>query len=202
MPSVDFFGSFGLLAVPGFLPRQLCSDIRREMAAAGEVAATVRGADRTYAIDRESRRTGWAEVSDETSSLVHDRLTALRPEVERVFDIAVTGVQRPQFLRYGEGDFFAAHQDRGSDGRGAEFARERQVSAVVFINDEAAEPAEETYEGGRLTLFGLMDAGDDRNVGLPVNGEAGALIAFPSEMLHEVTPITRGDRYTVVSWYH
>ena len=202
MPPVSFFGSFGLLAVPTFLERDLCAEIRQEMATAGEVAATVRGADRSYAVDQESRRTNWAEVSEETSSLVSERLLALRKDVAKVFGLEVSGVQRPQFLRYGEGDFFAAHQDRGSDRKGAEFALQRQVSAVIFLNDETSEARPDTYEGGSLTLFGLLDSGDDRNVGLPVIGEAGGLIGFPSEMLHEVTPITRGERFTVVSWFY
>lgn len=202
MPAVNFFSSFGLLAVPGFLDRDLCAEIRQEMATAGEVAATVRAGERSYAVDQQSRRTNWAEVSDQTSSLVGERLMALRKDVEQVFGIEVSGVQRPQFLRYGEGDFFAAHQDRGSDGKGAEFARQRQVSAVIFLNDETNEVGPDTYEGGALTLFGLLDSPDGRSVGLPVTGEAGALIAFPSEMLHEVTPITRGKRFTVVSWFY
>jgi SM-20-related protein len=70
------------------------------------------------------------------------------------------------------------------------------------LNDEAADGGEDNYEGGALTLFGLLDAGNDQDVGLPVVAEAGALIAFPSGMLHEVTPITRGKRFTVVSWFH
>jgi predicted 2-oxoglutarate/Fe(II)-dependent dioxygenase YbiX len=201
MPPVNFFGSFGLLAVPGFLERDLCSEIRQEMTTAGQVAATVRAADRSYAVDQQSRKTNWAEVSDETSSLVGDRLMSLRSDVEQVFEIEVGGVQQPQFLRYGEGDFFAAHQDRGGDGKGARFARQRQVSAVIFLNDETNEARPDTYEGGALTLFGLLDSNDGRSVGLPVTGEAGALIAFPSEMLHEVTPVTRGQRFTVVSWF-
>jgi predicted 2-oxoglutarate/Fe(II)-dependent dioxygenase YbiX len=202
MPPVSFFGSFGLLAVPTFLEGDRCAEIRQEMATAGEVAATVRGADRSYAVDQQSRRTNWAEVSDETSSLVSERLMSLREDVAEVFDIEVSGVQQPQFLRYREGDFFAAHQDRGSDRKGAEFAQQRQISAVIFLNDETSEPRPDTYEGGALTLFGLLDSDDDRNVGLPVEGEAGALIGFPSEMLHEVTPITRGERFTVVSWFY
>ena len=202
MPPVSFFAPFGLLAEPGFLEPDLCAQIRQEMASAGEVAATVRGTDRSYAVDQQSRKTNWAEVSDKTSSLVMDRLISLREKVGDVFGIEVSGVQQPQFLRYREGDFFAAHQDRGSDMKGAEFARQRQVSAVIFLNDETSEDRPDTYEGGALTLFGLFDSDDDRNVGLPVEGEAGALIGFPSEMLHEVTPITRGERFTVVSWFY
>jgi SM-20-related protein len=202
MPPVSFFASFGLLAVPSFLDGALCAEICEEMATAGEVAATVRATDRSYAVDEGSRRTSKTVVSDQTYSLVCERLMALRSDVEQVFGIEVSGVQRPQFLRYGEGDFFAAHQDRASDGKGAAFERQRQVSAVVFLNDEAEEARPDTYEGGALTLFGLLDSEDGRNIGLPVSGEAGALIAFPSEMLHEVTPITRGERFSVVSWFH
>ena len=202
MPPVSFFSSFGLLAVNNFLERDLCTEIRQEMASASEVAATARVADRSYAVDQQSRRTNWAEVSEETTSLVSDRLISLREDVAEVFGIEVSGIQQPQFLRYREGDFFAAHQDRGSDRKGAEFALQRQVSAVIFLNDETEQAGPDTYEGGALTLFGLLNGGDDRDVGLPVQGEAGALIGFPSEMLHEVTPITRGERFTVVSWFH
>jgi SM-20-related protein len=202
MPPVSFFASFGLLALPTFLDRELCAEIRQEMANASEVAATVREADRSYAVDQQTRRTNKTEVSEQTSSLVSERLMSVRQEVAEVFGIQVSGVQRPQFLRYREGDFFAAHQDRASDEKGAAFEREREVSAVVFLNDESDEPLPDTYEGGALTLFGLLDSADGRNVGLPVVGEAGALIAFPSEMLHEVTPITRGERFTVVSWFY
>ena len=201
MPPVSFFGSFGLLAVPNFLERDLCEEIRQEMASAGEVAATVRGDDRSYAVDQQSRRTHKAEVSEQTYSLVSERLMSLRQDVTEVFGVEVSRTQRPQFLRYGEGDFFEVHQDRGSDRKGEEFERQREVSAVVFLNDETDEPRPDTYEGGALTLFGLFDS-DDRSVGLPVQGEAGALIGFPSEMHHEVTPITRGERFTVVSWFY
>jgi SM-20-related protein len=201
VPPVSFFGSFGLLAVPNYLEPELCAAIRQEVASASQVAATVREADRSYAVDQQSRRTHKAEVSEQTYSLVRERLMSLRSDVTKVFGVEVSGTQRPQFLRYGEGDFFEVHQDRGSDRKGEEFELQREVSVVIFLNDETDEPRPYTYEGGALTLFGLLDS-DDRSVGLPVQGEAGALIGFPSETLHEVTPITRGERFTVVSWFY
>jgi predicted 2-oxoglutarate/Fe(II)-dependent dioxygenase YbiX len=53
-----------------------------------------------------------------------------------------------------------------------------------------------------LSFFGLMgeDAREEA-VGLPLTGEAGLLVAFPSELVHGVQAVTRGKRYTVVSWF-
>jgi predicted 2-oxoglutarate/Fe(II)-dependent dioxygenase YbiX len=47
-----------------------------------------------------------------------------------------------------------------------------------------------------------MEDREGGSIGLPVTGEAGSLIAFPSDMVHEVTPVSRGERYTVVSWFY
>jgi len=41
-------------------------------------------------------------------------------------------------------------------------------------------------------------SGDSRVV---VRGEAGTLVAFPSETTHEVTPVTSGERFSIASWY-
>jgi predicted 2-oxoglutarate/Fe(II)-dependent dioxygenase YbiX len=49
-----------------------------------------------------------------------------------------------------------------------------------------------------LTLHGSYP---DYNVRHPVIGEPGTLVAFRSETTHEVTPVTHGQRYTIVSWY-
>ncbi len=40
------------------------------------------------------------------------------------------------------------------------------------------------------------------NFGLPLAGEPGLFIAFPPTLVHEVTPVTAGARYVLVSWYY
>jgi SM-20-related protein len=74
------------------------------------------------------------------------------------------------------------------------------VSIVVFLNGEGDPADDQSYTGGSLTFYGLMrDArADDR--GFPVTGEAGLLVAFPSQLVHSVTPVTCGMRFTIVSW--
>jgi SM-20-related protein len=202
MPDVSFFNNFGLLGVPEFLTSDDCQRLRDEIAQANISAATIREEGSEYGVDEGKRKTRWAEVSPEASGLVVDRLTALLPQVAERLGVELSGVQSPQFLMYREGDFFRRHRDSNPDAAAATFARERQVSAIVFLNGESSEPAPGSYEGGALTLYGLMEDRDGGSIGLPVTGETGSLIAFPSEMMHEVTPVSRGERYTVVTWFH
>ena len=70
----------------------------------------------------------------------------------------------------------------------------RKLSFSIILND----PSE--YEGGDLKIwYGKMD-----NEGKPVlkidNLKAGTLVAFPSFLLHEVTPVTKGTRKSLVCW--
>jgi SM-20-related protein len=79
--------------------------------------------------------------------------------------------------------------------------RERQVSAVIFLNSAAEARGPESYSGGALTFYGLIDGPCWRGYGFPLVGEQGLLIAFRSDVLHEVTVVTRGERYSIVTWF-
>jgi predicted 2-oxoglutarate/Fe(II)-dependent dioxygenase YbiX len=198
MPRADFFVSFGLFAQREFLDAALCEELRREMAAASSHPSTV-AEDAADAVDESYRSTVSAEVSDATKSLVRNRLEHLNPMLERHFETSLNGCQPPQFLRYREGDYFRAHADREEEG--PEWVTERRVSAVVFLNGESGDSEPGSYSGGALTFFGLM--GDPRGdaVGFPLVGEEGLLVAFDANLVHSVTPVTRGERYTIVTWF-
>ena len=64
---------------------------------------------------------------------------------------------------------------------------------VLFLNDD--------YTGGALTLYGLVDDPKWRDYGFAVAPAPGLLVAFPSDMLHEVTPVIAGERCTVANWF-
>jgi SM-20-related protein len=202
VPPVSFFNNFGLLGVPGFLDAEACARLRREIAGAARVSVTVGEEGGRFGVDESYRKTRRARVSSAASSLVTEQLLGLRHDVSETFGADVSGVQDPQFLVYREGDFFRMHRDRDPAEDAARFSRERRVSAVVFLNEESADPAPDTHSGGALTLYGLIDDGRGGMVGLPVTAETGSLIAFPSDMAHEVKPVTRGERYSVVSWFY
>ena len=80
-------------------------------------------------------------------------------------------------------------------------SRERPVSAVVFLNASSGQPTFDTYGGGALTFYGLLDDPRAQGLGLRLEAEEGLLVAFRSEITHAVAPVTHGHRYTAVSWF-
>ena len=196
----EFFTRFGLYAERDFLALDECESLRNEMRAASGAPATVAEAEGD-AIDETYRRTKQAAVSSATVARIHEKLRGAAPGIARHFELEPVGLQAPQFLLYRAGDFFRPHQDDSENPEAPEFVRRRSVSAVVFLN--GATPREPSgYSGGSLTFFGLMDDdASEASVGLPLAGETGLLVAFPSQLVHSVSPVTGGERYTLVSWF-
>ncbi len=199
MPNADFFARLGLFVRRNFFDARLCAELQSELRSAGRIAAAVRDQGRTY-VDRHERSGQLAEVSAPTAEMVKLRLLDLKPELEQHFHLSLAGCRPPQFLAYGPGDFFGVHRDTGQPGATPK-PNERQVSVVIFLTTESPEPQEGLYGGGNLTFFGLLDDARAQSAGLPLVGQEGLLIAFRSGTLHGVTPVTHGERYTIVSWY-
>src|SRR5262249_39419903 len=121
--------------------------------------------------------------------------------LEEHFKISLTECEEPQFLRYDPGDYFVAHQD-GNTGM-LQFDRERIriVSVIIFLNSQSDDGEIDTYTDGDLVLHKYGFGGGNGNSRVVVRGEAGTLVAFPSETTHEVTPVTSGGRFSIASWY-
>ena len=91
----------------------------------------------------------------------------------------------PLFCRYEVGMSYGVHRDAPLMGDRPRVRTD--VSMTVFLN----EPSE--YDGGELVLHG--DESAQR-----LRGAAGEAVVYPSGVLHEVTPVTRGVRLVAVSW--
>jgi predicted 2-oxoglutarate/Fe(II)-dependent dioxygenase YbiX len=195
----SFFARFGLYIEPQLLDADTCARVRAAMDDAQQVEATIED-EGTYEVDRSHRKTRLAKVDPETLAIVRDGLNSLRDTLSRHFDLELEECEKPQFLVYEEGDFFRPHMD--SSDKDADEASGRRVSAVIFLNETAQEPAPDAYGGGSLSFYGLLqDDPKGEGIGLPLVGSPGALVAFPSQTIHGVSPVTHGRRYTIASWF-
>ncbi len=187
----------GPLRIIDFLDTAARKEIAAEMRAAGGGSATVYGKDPAGAIDSLVRKTTRLTVSARTSDRVVRLLLEGKAAVEQHFGGALAECEPPQFLRYVTGDYFVAHQD-GNTPLIFDDSRFRKVSIVILLSRKAAEPEAGSYGGGALLVHGTYAEPYRR---FELDAEPGTLVAFPAETTHEVTPVTHGERYTIVSWY-
>lgn len=100
------------------------------------------------------------------------------------FGFGLTGFGEPlQLTNYHEDrqGTYTWHQDFGSSGSS------RKLSMVLQLSD----PSE--YEGGELQIF------TGRNP-TSIQKKRGLITVFPAWTLHQVTPVVKGTRQTLVTW--
>lgn len=133
--------------------------------------------------DIRKSRTSWIKLNDETSWLYNSLAYISRQLNGQFYDFDLNGfVEDFQYTVYdGMEDHYTWHADRGS--------REtpRKLSLVLQLSD----PNE--YEGGDLEFFVSAEPTKAKK-------QKGLLYAFPSWLLHRVTPVTSGIRRSLVVW--
>jgi predicted 2-oxoglutarate/Fe(II)-dependent dioxygenase YbiX len=195
-----FFARRGLFVAEHFLDAELCVALCGELRArSGRPHTVEQGGE--YLVDEHVGKTTSIDVSERTSSAVHARLLTLLPDLESHFAVRLIGLESPTFVVYRPGDYFRPHTDVGTE-HSPEHLQSRKLVAVTFLNDETETPAENSYGGGSLTLYDLLKEPPWREMGFPIRGEAGLLIAFPAEMVHEVTEVTHGARCVIVGRFY
>lgn len=199
MPDADFFAKLGVYVAKNFFDTASCARYRTEARAATGEKATIGGDPGGLEVDETVRRATAVTVGTSTLASVEARLQALKPLLETHFKVSLAGCEEPQFLTYKPGDFYIPHTDKS--GPSTTFAQ-RKVTVVIFLNGEADTPGRNSYGGGSLTLYGLIDKPRWKKYGFPLVGKTGLLIAFRADVLHEVLPVTHGNRQTIVTWFY
>lgn len=180
-----------------FLDAAAREKILAEIRAGAGAAASVYGKMLGGAVEPLVRKVSRVEVSPETNQLVRKMLFDCKVNFEKRFDIKLNECEEPQFLRYRTGDFFVAHQD-GNTPLMRDESRFRKISIIIFLNSQSEESSPSAYQGGELVFHGGFPNYDYRQ---RIKQQAGKLVAFRAETTHEVTPVTSGERFTIVSWY-
>ena len=200
MQNREDLSRLGVFSLENFFDDRLCSAVINEVRSANKIMATVT-AEGDYLLDEDYRRVKRAEVSPDAAELVRSRLIEIKPKVEEVFDLSLSGVQDPHFLIYEEGDFFQLHMDGAEDEFEPLAVKQRQVSAVIFLNDAAEEPSPGVYGGGKLIFHDGPDTPGGAERQIQFDSKKGMLITFRSHLPHEVTAVTHGQRYTIITWF-
>lgn len=205
----EFFTERGLFAINNFLDASDCRALCAEVQAAATAPALTGNRGGDFVVDAGRRRAACAVVSAATAARVTSALGGIAHLLERHFCVGLGGIETPQFLAYEPGGFYRAHRDSSAEPNAPLHVRARQVSAVVFLNGVCKRgnaPASSSleipcYEGGELVFHDLVDNPRFAQWPLPLQGETGLLVAFPSWVMHEVLPVTRGRRFTIAAWY-
>tara|TARA_X000001036_G_scaffold291267_1_gene270656 strand:+ start:1348 stop:1896 length:549 start_codon:yes stop_codon:yes gene_type:complete len=94
------------------------------------------------------------------------------------FKFPIEIIEPIQYAEYDEGMYYQLHADSG-------FTIDRDISASVVLS------ARDKYEGGELK-FGHLKS--------PTEEKLGRIIVFPSAIQHEVLPVKKGRRSSLVLW--
>jgi len=108
----------------------------------------------------------------------------------------ITGAESVQIGKYEEGNFCNFHQDGRSDNLSAyntpddkiKHGNVRKLSMSIILNND--------YEGGDFQFAKVNE-----EVHTPDFNKLGSVIVFPSFMMHKVKPVTKGTRYSLVTWF-
>ena len=194
-----FFSELGVFVQSNFLDAQTCARLRDELENCSSRSSKVVKANGQAEVDTNQRPAKQVNISVTTAGWAEQRLVDVQTKLEKFFHQPVRGFEPPQFLVYQPGDFHIPHLDKRTSPEKPLYVRSRQFTVVIFLNSGGLSQNGSSYGGGALTLYGILDDPLGKKFGFPLVGEEGLLVAFPVSLVHEVTPVTYGNRYCIVS---
>lgn len=178
-----------IVTIDDIVPDQLCDEILNEYANTDLWNSAMTGGG----LDKTSRRCNVIGISEpgviqqnpeyrtELDSAIYDCVAnALAKYKDKFphFEIEINEDSGYELLRYNTGDFYVQHTDSFKQ-------QPRAISCTICLNDD--------YEGGDFGFF---------NREVVVAPKKGSVLMFPSNYMypHEVMPVTRGTRYSIITW--
>ena len=144
-----------------------------------------------YKVDKRIRQAQRVNISPILEHINRINQNNIERFVNPHFAVTIRDFEKPKLLVYGTGGHHKPHIDgegKYVNARGQEVWRkslDRDLSVVYFLNDG--------FEGGEL-IFPALD--------FAIKPQAGSMVCFPSthDYLHGVSPITAGQRLSLVTW--
>lgn len=132
-----------------------------------------------------SSNISWLTSNDLNNEWLFRRLTDIIFNINKnYFKFDLTAIQNLQYSIYNVGGFYTDHVDATGL---VSMTGSRKLSFSIMLTDP------EEYAGGDLLL-------KDSSKPIKTTNKKGSIIFFPSYVLHEVTPVTKGTRKALVGW--
>jgi PKHD-type hydroxylase len=118
--------------------------------------------------------------SNKDTEWLFSKIMLVAIEANKFYNFDISYISDTRRHLYKEGDFHEWHVDIGIGE-----ASKRKLTVVVFLSSE------EDYEGGKLVWNPPSKEIPQRQ---------GSVLVFPPYILHRVEPVTKGKRYSLISW--
>ena len=158
----------------------------------------INGRERDVGLDIENRLSDVSWTSEQwVIDLVWPYMVQSNEQSGWNYDI--TAVESMQITKYKPGSFYTWHGDGPSDCLSVynlpdnKFlnGKVRKLSMTILLNGN--------YQGGEFQFASYNKL--ENTVETPDFKNAGSVIVFPSFMEHQVAPVTKGTRYSLVAWF-
>lgn len=140
--------------------------------------------DGVMQFDEQIRKTEicWATPESEIFNVMIGYILGANKSAE--WNLDLTGMEEVQIGRYVDSGFYNWHIDGDIPDKGN---YQRKLSCSIQLSDP------DSYEGGDIILRTPSEE-------YTVPRAQGTVVVFPSFVSHKVTPVTKGERYSAVSW--
>ena len=173
------------------IPKKLCEEIieickEYEMDAAGVFGANEK--DKLMNTSYRQTNIAWIPKGTVVEKLLHSHVGLAN--MQAGWNFTVTDMEAAQFAEYTKGHFYDWHKDVALNPA----TPHRKLSISVNLSDP------KDYEGGDLELKNYWGTQDLKMPTAELRKQ-GTVIVFPSMLMHRVTEVTKGKRYSLVQWY-
>lgn len=138
-------------------------------------------------LDHRRSFVSWIGANSETNWIFQKITDVVKQNNQQFWNFDLDKIEKLQFTHYlsSEEGTYHAHVDPTP----WSLPHNRKLSMSLQLSDP------NDYEGGEL----LLHLSNNPTV---ISKQKGLMVFFPSHTLHEVTPVTKGERYSLVAWIH
>ena len=174
-----------LLCIPSVLTPEEVADFRARLAEADWADGNATAGEQSRLVKTHRQLPETSPVARELGDRIIDALGRSPLFVSAALPLRTFP---PLFNRYGEGEGFGTHIDNAiRPVRGTHTRVRTDLSATLFLSGP------DEYDGGELIIEGPFG-------GQSVKLNAGDMVLYPGSSLHQVTPVTRGERIASFFW--